>query len=68
MRVPLFAAITFVLSCCAIGGFLSVVLALLTGNGIAPQPYHVIIGLVVGGCAAVFPAALVAWFVSRRRT
>lgn len=68
MRTALFAGITFVLSCCVISGVMSVLLALITGVGATPQPYHVIIGLVIGAFVAIFPAALVAWLVSRRAT
>lgn len=67
MRVVLIAVTTFLLSSCAIGGILSVVLALITGVGLVPQPYHVILGLFVGAFLAVFPAALSAWLASRRR-
>lgn len=67
MQAALFAGITFVLSCCVISGALSVSLALIAGVGVTPQPYHVIIGAVLGAICAIFPAALVAWLVSRRR-
>lgn len=68
MRTALFAGITFVLACCVISGVLSVLLALITGVGATPQPYHVLIGLFLGAVIAIFPAGLVAWLVSRRRT
>jgi len=66
MRAVLFAVITFVLACCVIGGVMSVLLALITGVGATPQPYHVLIGLFIGAFVAIFPAGLVAWLVSRR--
>lgn len=66
MRVVLVAVIAFVLSCCIVSGITSVLFAALTGNGVAPLPYHVLAALVVGGVVAVFPAALAAWMVSRQ--
>lgn len=72
MRALLFAGLTFVLSCCVISGVMSVLLALVTrlatGVGAVPQPYHVLIGVLIGGFVAIFPAAVVAWLVSRRVT
>jgi len=66
MRTFVLACVAFVLSCCAISGMLSVWLALITGTGAIPQPYHVLIGLFVGAIIAIVPALVVAWFVSRQ--
>ncbi len=67
MRAALFAGITFGLSCCVISGVLSVLLALITGVGATPQPYHVLIDLFLGAVIAIFPAGLVAWLIARPR-
>lgn len=68
MRAALLGGITFVLCGCAIAAFFSVFLALLTGNGAAPQPIHVLLGLFIGGVLALVPTAIAVWLARRPTT
>lgn len=66
MRALVAGVVAFLLSCVVLGTILAVLLALITGTGAVPQPYHAFIGLFVGAIVAIFPALFAAWYASRR--
>lgn len=69
MRAALFAGLTFLtfaMGWCVISGVMSAFLPLITGIGAVPPQSLMLIRLFGSAFLAIFPAALVAWLLSRR--